>query len=355
MSTSSSDVVRRAERNHHGRNMVRAALCLLTGLSLFIGLAHLGLYLKLRLSPMPDTENYRLWLNREDLQEVEAVTLGNSHSLAIDFDGLGMTGQHLFLAAMDLHEAAAFASVYLPDAPGLRLVLMPVSPELMYQDNGLQVPAIRRHSYAVLLSRGFALIRDDFVGWGRTQLDGMRSLAGMARAIVCQVRSGLPCDRPTRKQLGDPFFPAEVTRIAARNAGVIADAVAVPAATEPQERALLALARTLSARGTTLVFYPSPLSRALTEASAAEYRRRGWEDKNAAPSPDLARAAVDRARAAGLCVHLVEDLWDGDTDARARGFYKDPDHLNTAGAREFSVRLARYLAGLAPCGVSEGK
>lgn len=76
--------------------------------------------------------------NRRD--RIEAITLGNSHSDAIDFSVLGMQGQSLAFGAADLFEVERYAA-YLDDRlPNLRTVFIAISYYSFSRDNATYEP-----------------------------------------------------------------------------------------------------------------------------------------------------------------------------------------------------------------------
>jgi hypothetical protein len=75
---------------------------------------------------------------RSDL--IEAITLGNSHSDAIDYSVLGIDGQSVAFAAADLFEVEKYA-VYLEDLlPNLKTVFIAISYYSFSRDNGAFEP-----------------------------------------------------------------------------------------------------------------------------------------------------------------------------------------------------------------------
>jgi hypothetical protein len=63
----------------------------------------------------------------ENKDRIEAISLGNSHSGAIDFASLGMEGQVLARAGTDLFEVNLYANQVVPQLPDLQTVFISVS------------------------------------------------------------------------------------------------------------------------------------------------------------------------------------------------------------------------------------
>jgi hypothetical protein len=75
-----------------------------------------------RIAPLEDwrTEHQQRLENLQTKNEViEAVTLGNSHSDSIDYSVLGIEGQSLAYAAMDLFEVEKYAAFVENELPNL--------------------------------------------------------------------------------------------------------------------------------------------------------------------------------------------------------------------------------------------
>lgn len=85
-------------------------------------------------------------------ERIEAITLGNSHSDAIDFSVLGMQGQSLAFGAADLFEIERYAA-YLDDRlPNLRTVFIAISYYSFSRDNATYEPfRARRIGYYSLV------------------------------------------------------------------------------------------------------------------------------------------------------------------------------------------------------------
>ena len=103
------------------------AFALLIGTSLILNL--LG-SLADRVAPL---EDWRVEHQQrvENLQarrdQIEAITLGNSHSDAVDYPVLGMDGQSLAFAAADLFEVEKYAALMADELPTLRTVIISIS------------------------------------------------------------------------------------------------------------------------------------------------------------------------------------------------------------------------------------
>jgi hypothetical protein len=72
--------------------------------------------------------------------QIEAVTLGNSHSDAIDYSVLGVEGQSLAFAAADLFEIEKYAGVLVDQLPNLKSVFITISYYSFSRDNATFEP-----------------------------------------------------------------------------------------------------------------------------------------------------------------------------------------------------------------------
>jgi hypothetical protein len=62
-----------------------------------------------------------------DGQQYEAITIGHSHNMAIDFAALGHEGYHAWTSSMDVYEAYAMLKEILPVQKEIKTIYMPVA------------------------------------------------------------------------------------------------------------------------------------------------------------------------------------------------------------------------------------
>ena len=72
--------------------------------------------------------------------QIEAITLGNSHSDALDYSVLGMDGQSLAFAAADLFEVEKYAALMADELPNLKTVFIEISYYSFSRDNATFEP-----------------------------------------------------------------------------------------------------------------------------------------------------------------------------------------------------------------------
>ena len=135
------------------RFALKAALFLSIGFALAAALAYTANRV------WPDTvsneyADYQLQVRqlREQADEIEALSVGNSHSLALDFETLGQRGYHLWRPSGDLFEARYQLEALVPSLPNVHTVYISTSYGLFRWDNGADPERefIRQEMYSIL-------------------------------------------------------------------------------------------------------------------------------------------------------------------------------------------------------------
>jgi len=111
------------------------ALSFLIGITILLNLSGI---LADRVAPLDDWRaEYRDRITnlRTKRDHIEAITMGNSHSDAIDYSVLGMEGQSLALAAADLFEIEKYAASLENTLPQLKTVFIAISYYSFSRDN----------------------------------------------------------------------------------------------------------------------------------------------------------------------------------------------------------------------------
>jgi hypothetical protein len=91
-----------------------------------------------RVAPLDDwraTQLQRLEKLKTRREQVEAITLGNSHSDSLDYSVLGIEGQSLAFAAADLFEVEKYAALMADELPNLKTVFITISYYSFSRDN----------------------------------------------------------------------------------------------------------------------------------------------------------------------------------------------------------------------------
>jgi hypothetical protein len=277
---------------------------------------------------------------REHGPSLEAVSVGNSHSAALDFGALGMRGMHFWYAGADPFEAMFLARYAAGEAPRLRYVLLTASYGFERLDNAVMrsadYTAIRRAAY--LRTGGLRFIPGDRNLWigarlapvARTdQWSGVAArLAGRRRPPVRLTPDGMVVEPEP-----PPISPDSLRRYAPWQAGIhesrAAESLAHAPATPARMAADLdALARELGARGIVLVLYTPPYHHTYLREVPPEV----VEGTRRALAPVLRHPNVVRL-----------DFSTHPAFTRSDALFEDSDHLNPRGARQFSALLRRCL------------
>lgn len=291
----------------------------------------------------------RVALFRTRSHEVRALSVGNSHSGAIDFTALGVPGMHFWNAGQDPFEAIFMARYGAERAPRLRYVLLTASYGFERLNNAVMTSAdftaIRRAAY--LRTGALRFIpgdRDLWLGAKLAPVARTDQWSGVAARLAGLPRSRVPLARDGTVLAPPPplLSPDSLVKYAAWQGGVH-DARAAeslrydPAAPARTAAELEELARELGTRGVVLVLYTPPYHHT--------YLRR------VPPGvPDGTRRALRPALRHPNVVWL--DFATHAAFTRADTLFKDSDHLNPAGARVFSALLRRCLDALPSAGVS---
>jgi hypothetical protein len=299
------------------------------------------------LAPVYADAQGKVALFRERGAEVRAVSVGNSHSGAMDFAALDLPGMHFWNAGQDPFEAMFMARYAAERAPRLRYVLLTASYGFERLNNAAMTSAdytaIRRGAYLRTgVPRWIPGDRNLWIGArlapvARTdQWSGVAArLAGLPRPAVGLAPDGTvltpPPPRPSADSLAK-YAPWQAGIHDARAAESLARDPATPAR---MAAGLEALARELRARGIVLVLYTPPYHHTylrLVPPGVVEGTRRALQ-------PALRHPNV-----------VWLDFGTHPAFTRTDTLFKDSDHLNPDGARVFSALLRRCLDGLPAAG-----
>jgi hypothetical protein len=113
-------------------------------------------------APIYGSHKERMRLMRKNAPDIEAISAGNSHSLALDFETLNLRGFHLWSIGSDLFEVNYLLNAVVPLLPNLKVVLLNISPMAFGHDNRLTGGHNRLVQYAVTPTmRSWKLINGD--------------------------------------------------------------------------------------------------------------------------------------------------------------------------------------------------
>lgn len=285
----------------------------------------------------------RVAVFRERAPRVEALSVGNSHGLALDFAALGMPGMHFWDSGHDAFEAMYLARYAADDAPRLRYVLLTASYGLERLDHAgatdESLRGLRRVIYARTPTQGFIPgDRDLWLAGVFAPVARPDHWAGVAQRILRPDRAGPPLrltgDGRVEEPPPPPFRPDSLARGAAPQPArtLTAGELGANDPTTPARAVarLEELARDLDARGIRLVLYTPPYHETLPR-----YIRQRAGGTRRALAPLLAHSNV-----------VWMDFGADPAFMRRDDLFRDSDHMNPAGARVFSTLLRRCLAAL---------
>lgn len=191
------------------RNFFLKAFAFVIGLSLIFNL--LGTVAD-KIAPLEDwrAEHQQRVDNLEARRDqIEAITLGNSHSDAIDYSVLGIEGQSLAFAAADLFEVEKYAALLADELPNLKTVFIAISYYSFSRDNATFEPFRTRRIRFYSLVPVWSPIRGDAYNFALGRLESYTRIMSVVRSDSWQgVWSELADDTPTE----NPFpFDGVVT------------------------------------------------------------------------------------------------------------------------------------------------
>jgi len=187
--------------------MLRALL----GPLLFLALGAAGCVglhrLRLAIAPAHDMELLRIERLLEHADRVEALSVGSSHSLAIDFQAAGVPGYHVWTLGQDLFEVESQLRWLLPRLPALKTLVFAVSYGSFHRDNGActdkERGMARRDFYAS--SPGYGRIADDSLEWFKgimtSQLVTPDHWGDVLAALVKRWQGETPARRQYRNEM----------------------------------------------------------------------------------------------------------------------------------------------------------
>lgn len=301
------------------------------------------------LAPVHADTQARVALFEERRKTVEAVSVGNSHTAALDFGALGMQGFHFWDAGQDAFEGAFLLRYAAEQAPRMRYALVTASYGFERLNNAAMTSAdytaIRRRTYLRAGTPHF--IPGDLNLWVRAwlapiarsdQWSGVAArLAGRARPAARLAPGGLIVEpEPPRLSADSLARSARATAVIheTRAAESLANA---PYTAGRVAEDLDALARELGERDVVLVLYTPPYHHTYLRAMPADV----GEGTRRALQPALRYANVVWLDFAAHPAFTQRDH-----------LFEDSDHLNPEGARLFSALLRRCLAALPAAGGS---
>lgn len=321
------------------RSRVGAALLFVSGGVLAIAAAYA---VSEAVDPVYPELRAKVSLLRTRGAELNALTVGDSHSQAIEFDALGMRGMHFWEPGQDALEADYMARFAAARVPELRLVLLAASYELHRFDHAVvtseNATDLRRQMYA--RAPALRYIPGDRDLWMSSHFAAL-ARADHWRGVLAHLGDPAPPVRLTRDgklpEAAPPVLSRDsLARFGIRRAEEHRRGAEESARNDPATPARIAarlegLARELGRRDVALVLYTPPYH----ETYLRHAPRDAVEEMRVALEPVL---------------RLPNVLWlDFGTHPSFTGrddLFRNSDHLNPAGARAFSTLLGRCLHAL---------
>jgi len=138
-----------------------------------------------RIAPLEDwrVEHQQRLIDLEAKSDlIEAVTLGNSHSDSLDYSVLGLEGQSLAFAAVDLFEVEKYASFVEGELPNLKTVFITISYYSFSRDNATFEPFRTRRIRFYSVVPSWSPIQGDLYNFVLGRLESYTQVMSVVRS-----------------------------------------------------------------------------------------------------------------------------------------------------------------------------
>lgn len=329
------------------------------------------------------------------LQKADAISLGNSHSVAIDFETLGLNHVALWTPGGELFEARVILEQAYAYGARPKWIFLTLNPFILLQDNGHSINFSnssmmqnkgREHAYLILRELSATrLIRNDLIGWLRAAFIPLREEGKQSYSIVkyfqCILQPSDSCINPRFhfSQEVEPIKPDShpyyrfpillslVTPALKENSSIIEESM--NELYKIQQLALQHNAHFVLFEAPLADSYVNGMLAGLNEADpnkaqqAVMHHQRailvdlplmhrymnrllGGEEslKRKIPEPfELQKAIMSDLAVTNDCVIQPGRLWAHQEDGRRVEWFADLLHLNKKGSIVFTNRLKDYL------------
>lgn len=341
------------------------------------------------------------------LYKAEAISIGNSHSVAINFETLGLEHVPLWTPGGDLFEARVILEQVYKSGARPKWLFLTLNPFILLQDNGHSINFSnsrlvhnrgRENAYLILREiSALTIIRKDIIGFFRSNLIPLREEGRQGNSILnyykCVFNPIDKCTNPkfTFMQEAEPIntnfhpyyrFPillSMVTPALKKNSTIV----------EESMNELRAIQELTSQYNTHFVLLESPLSHWYVDGmleglmatdpdhiqrAVMQNRRAVLEDlpifltyfdkfinvivpreptNKLIPNPfDLQKDIMLELAIDNDCIILPGELWQHTIDGVRKEWFADLLHLNNNGAVVFTNRLKSFLSNT-DCKVGE--
>lgn len=284
--------------------------------------------------------------------QIRAITLGNSHSDAVDYSVLGIEGQSLAFAAADLFEVEKYAALMVDELPNLETVFISVSYYSFSRDNATFEPFITLRIKYYSIVPTWSPIEGDIPNFVLGRLESYTHIMSVVRSDNWQ---GVWAGLANQGQIAEPSeFDGIVTtsawgtcshytaeqleshawEIASKNVSSSSQMATVHQGLE--QDAFGALARTieqLQSKGIRVVLFTPTYHEKYTEY---------FTESGSIMIVDMQNRLEELQR-----THQVE-YYDFSNDPEIKGqpeLFYNSDHLGECGHKEFTAKLLEAMNG----------
>lgn len=288
---------------------------------------------------LPKYKNYKIDKN----ESVTAIKVGNSHNMAIDFTILDKKGLDFYVPAMDLYEFEALLPHIVEKLPSLNTIFYPLDYLYLLIDNGRDSNNLntRKTVYNIISPPPWKLIHSDLTGWIYSFIFSFD-----LRAIIKNHLNG--SNKLYEKSLYNPFNVNIVEDRVKKHLSMI-ESISykeLPLVLEESTNLLNRVILFTQQRGINLIFYKSPISKIYDEISSNKIARdRDLTNLDRSSKKVFSSWLIEKKE----CVYYVNDIWDTDIDGIREDYFQDSHHLNSRGAKIFSLRLKDKISDIPNC------
>lgn len=305
-----------------------------------VGLVVLGLVTAYTVSEavdpvyQPSRKQYRQVLAAAP--EVQALSLGNSHSRGIDLDAMGLRGAELWSPGNDYYEVLHLLRSIHPRLPNLEYVFVPIS--LFVYDNSTSPMRVELRKRAYVTTGNYAPVMGDWDAVFKALIAPVvrtDNWEGVAYRLVGRQppATGSELEEEPTDALHHRVPPVDVLQEhAVKRAGLHLSTEQASLAEDPDlcAHAREALRAIVEAAGPTqLVFYTPP------------YTPTYLRHRDPGTGCGLSAFAAELAAASPTVTYFDDRATPAFSDSS--GYFRDGDHINAYGAYRYSTLLADRL------------
>ncbi|MCS6622567.1 hypothetical protein N0B44_06575 [Roseibacterium beibuensis] len=311
----------------------------------FLGLGFVLLMMLNGLSWLIDDggQQRRMQAALRDVEGRDAVTLGGSVGIGLRYPQMCVDGADFYWDGQDLFEVAAVADLILDRPNPPRLWIVVAAPTAQSYDNGASASergARRREFHRLLFRHGrFGTIGGDWrqvLVTALTPALGYDAWAARFHTILNRVGLAAPAPQPDEaardRRMLEPAAAAASAEAFIEQQSAHLERMAYYDGSIPRraEQALVRMNQRIASSGGTMILVTPPM----TEAVRAETEREMGEQVRGFDAM-LGRLAADGV--------AVSNHWRDPAFGRRYDLFADNQHLNGAGAKEFSRVFVREL------------